>query len=401
MTTARVKYLAAVKRLAAVETSRKASNQHELNGSGALRELLGAESVKSQPATWLRLSDEGDPLLEQTMYSWYDSRRDDDTRSAEWRLYYTGDPPIQEGDLLVCLKRKGDSQLALIVAPLGSTWETQLIAMFGEPDPRAGTFSIVQIETVPPLFAEVAYQLFAALGWNERTVEPQPKDLELVLAKFGGSFPQTREFSLFARSLVETSTEDPDGTLLLWWRREEALFRALEEHGLSARLASARPFKGVDDFIACSLSVQNRRKSRAGHALENHVAALLDLKRLRYERNPVTEGARRPDFILPGAREYQDDKFPLGLLTTLAAKTTCKDRWRQVLNEAAKLPTKHLLTLEPAISTQQLSEMHEEGVRLIVPQEMLSTYKPPSGMALLTVGEFLEEAQGRQDRMPR
>ena len=30
----------------------------------------------------------------------------------------------------------------------------------------------------------------------------------------------------------------------------------------------------VDDFIRFSLSVQNRRKSRAGHAFENHVEKL-------------------------------------------------------------------------------------------------------------------------------
>ena len=41
----------------------------------------------------------------------------------------------------------------------------------------------------------------------------------------------------------------------------------------------------------------------------------------------------------------------------LAAKTSCKDRWRQVLAEADRIRTKHLLTLEPAISKIQTAEM--------------------------------------------
>ena len=41
----------------------------------------------------------------------------------------------------------------------------------------------------------------------------------------------------------------------------------------------------------------------------------------------------------------------------LAVKSTCKDRWRQILAEADRLPVKHLLTLEPGISVAQTDEM--------------------------------------------
>ena len=37
-------------------------------------------------------------------------------------------------------------------------------------------------------------------------------------------------------------------------------------------------------------------------------------------------------------------------------KSTCKDRWRQVLSEADRIPNKHLFTLEAAISENQTSK---------------------------------------------
>src|SRR4029079_2208719 len=127
---------------------------------------------------------------------------------------------------------------------------------------------------------------------------------------------------------------------------EEGLFRAFEERGLSQRLMRTPPFNDVEEFIRFSLSVQNRRKSRAGHALENHMAALFELRGIRAARGAQTEGSRRPDFLLPGEKEYRDAGYPDSRLLMLAAKTTCKDRWRQVLDEAKRIRSKHLLTLE-------------------------------------------------------
>ncbi len=43
----------------------------------------------------------------------------------------------------------------------------------------------------------------------------------------------------------------------------------------------------------------------------------------------------------------------------LAVKTTCKDRWRQILNEAQRIKPKHLLTLQEGVSHRQFDEMQE------------------------------------------
>src|SRR5690606_20658382 len=157
--------------------------------------------------------------------------------------------------------------------------------------------------------------------------------------------PTTREFSAYARkTLPDIHPQDGhDEVLMAWMEREEILFRTLEKHIIGERLAQG--FDGdVDGFISFSLSVQNRRKSRAGLAFENHLEILFEECGIRYTRTPVTEHKSKPDFIFPGEKEYHDRSFDSLRLTMLGVKSSCKDRWRQVLAEADRIEKKHLLT---------------------------------------------------------
>src|SRR3546814_1796322 len=95
---------------------------------------------------------------------------------------------------------------------------------------------------------------------------------------------------------------------------------------------------------------------------------------IRYKRTATTENKSKPDFLLPGQEEYYDPAFNPLLLTMLAVKSTCKDRWRQVLAEADKIDDKHLLTLEPRISANQTSEMQAKRLQLVVPRPLHKTY---------------------------
>src|SRR5690606_17512865 len=90
----------------------------------------------------------------------------------------------------------------------------------------------------------------------------------------------------------------------------------------------------VDEFIAFSLSVQNRRKARAGFAFENNLAVIFEFNKIKYTHGGRTERNNKPDFLFPGEQEYHNPVFPTELLTMLGLKTTAKDRWRQVLSEA-------------------------------------------------------------------
>ena len=73
-------------------------------------------------------------------------------------------------------------------------------------------------------------------------------------------------------------------------------------------------------------------------------------------------------------------------------KTTCKDRWRQVLNEADRLRSqnKFLCTLQQGISSAQLEEMKSEKVVFVVPERYIKTYPEKYQQDIWTVKKFIE-----------
>ena len=75
----------------------------------------------------------------------------------------------------------------------------------------------------------------------------------------------------------------------------------------------------------------------------------------------------------------------------LAVKTTCKDRWRQILSEADRIPRKHLLTLEAPISLAQTNEMTGAGVHLVIPVHLHALFEPEQQHALMSVRTMLGE----------
>ncbi len=192
-----------------------------------------------------------------------------------------------------------------------------------------------------------------------------------------------------------TAQDDPDAVVVAWIEREEVLFRTLERHLIGDRLQAGFA-DDVDAFIAFSLSVQNRRKSRAGMALANHVEVVLQHNGLRYKREATTEKRAGPDFLFPGEVEYFNPDWPASALTMLGAKTTCKDRWRQVLAEADRIEAKHLLTLEPGISVTQTDEMRKENLQLVIPAGIHVTYKPIQREQIIKVADFITIVRERQ-----
>lgn len=80
----------------------------------------------------------------------------------------------------------------------------------------------------------------------------------------------------------------------------------------------------------------------------------------------------------------------------LGVKSTCKDRWRQVLSEARRIENKHLFTLEPGISENQTAEMGENRLTLVLPKSLHDSYKPVQQASLMQLGQFIELARKRQ-----
>lgn len=210
-------------------------------------------------------------------------------------------------------------------------------------------------------------------------------------------FPTTTEISREARSIYASTKgkeisadrdifKNPDRELLNWLSTEFNLFKAIENKRYEAYINE--PLGSVDSLIEVANTILNRRKSRAGASLENHLVEMFTLHELPFTHQPVTEGKKKPDFIFPGQEYYFQDRYKEKLVF-LAAKTTCKDRWRQILNEADRIEQKHLFTLQQGISENQLEEMYEKEVVLVVPEEYQSYYPPSYRDEILNLGEFI------------
>lgn len=142
--------------------------------------------------------------------------------------------------------------------------------------------------------------------------------------------------------------------------------------------------------------MQNRRKSRVGYAFENHLAEIFTRHNLAFETGSgsrVTENKSKPDFLFPSFKAYHDPSFPTDNLYLLGAKTTCKDRWRQVLSEGDRIDQKFLATLEPSISEAQTDEMRSKNLQLVVPFAIHGTFKAEQRSWLYSLGDFVCEVK--------
>ena len=391
----------ASKKLSKVEIIDVCSNQHEFNGVSDLKRLFGNDSASKKiiPTTFLYLSDyDEDYIQSEGRMTWYDSRKEHPTRS-EFRLYYPYNAPMahaSEGDELIIAQKTDNTALA-IICENGSTISSQLKWMFGFPNElHSGTFSVREdlVEDQDRL-SYVSKIILDLIGID--TEDGNEAYLDELQEKFK-EFPSTREFSEYARGTLNIDPlNDPDKTLMLWVEREDILFRTLEKHLIDDMLEKwSRNIPKTDEFIAFSLSVQNRRKSRAGSALENHMEALLISYDLAYTRGGTTENKFKPDFIFPSIEKYHDPTFPESSLTMLGAKTTCKDRWRQVLSEAERIKNKHLLTIQPAISENQLEQMRCSNLQLVIPKGIHETYPENERKWLMSIEEFIDYIQAKQ-----
>lgn len=211
-----------------------------------------------------------------------------------------------------------------------------------------------------------------------------------IPAKWMSEFPTGKEIILFAAEHYPTVLSDPDKKLIERRKIEYEIFLQIERIHVIDIIRKG--FKTVDEFIFVANSISNRRKSRAGRSLELHLEQLfLEHGLTSFDTQVPTEGSKKPDFIFPSAAAYQDYDFPSDKLRMLAVKTTCKDRWRQILNEADRIKNIHLFTLQEGVSLSQFREMQQEGVTLVVPSSLHAKYPEEIRGCLVTLGEFIRE----------
>lgn len=215
-------------------------------------------------------------------------------------------------------------------------------------------------------------------------------------------FPPTQDLSKEARLCydiahditIKSILKDPDRNILNWLDAEYQLFKMIENDRYSQKIKT--PFSSLEELIEIALTILNRRKSRAGKSLENHLAETFTLFKISFESQVVTENNKRPDFLFPSQEAYLNLGFNDQKLLLLASKTTCKDRWRQILNEADRIRTKHLFTLQQGISSNQLDEMFRSNVQLVVPRTYLPNFPEKYRDRILTLDSFIKHIQSTQ-----
>lgn len=176
----------------------------------------------------------------------------------------------------------------------------------------------------------------------------------MVLKKPGDAVRQIVsgiEFDLYRQHEVRARGSKLVGLML--GEREQPTVRSLV-----TRLV--RDFGGLYSEM---LNASQQRKARVGTGFESHIRSLLDAGSVPYAEQKVV-GSLRPDFVLPGVELYRSSS-PDALV--LSAKTTLRERWKQVIMEKRQCPV-FLATMDEKVAVASVRKMKEHDVYLVVPE---------------------------------
>ena len=208
-------------------------------------------------------------------------------------------------------------------------------------------------------------------------------------------FPCGAEIINKVISLRPLESQKPDVKIMKRRECEFEVFQSIEEFIELQRITNG--FNSLEEFINCAQTILQRRKARSGRSLELHTRAIFIeeglIENIDFSHQPESEKGKKPDFLFPAQESYKDKNFPSSKLRMLAVKTTCKDRWRQILNEADRIPQKHLFTLQEGISENQHKEMKEAGVKLVVPEGLIKAYPSVVQPELQTLESFIADVR--------
>lgn len=149
----------------------------------------------------------------------------------------------------------------------------------------------------------------------------------------------------------------------------------------------------LPEIDALMLSASQQRKSRAGYSYEHQIEAMLVGGGIPHEKQVVlTVNKKRPDFVLPSLSVLEaEDSLGLASLI-LSAKTTLRERWKQVDREKG-LVDLYLATVDENVSGNSIEDMASFGVILVVPERFKKSkdaeYESHSNV--ITFREFCDE----------
>ena len=250
------------------------------------------------------------------------------------------------------------------------------------------------------LETQVALGIEIISGWGiygdvQRDTEGQDECLRQRFHDFMtglDDFPSGDDFSGETRmSLIECVRSftdwSADAKIIKSRDTEYELFKIVEQSICGPIIE--RGFRNIDEFVSAANSITNRRRARAGRSFENHIRFILDDAAIPFESQPDIDG--RPDFIIPSADAYHDRNYPVDRLFVVGAKTTSRERWRQLLDEGRRVPRKYFMTLQPNMSNKQYTAIVDANVRLVVPNSLHGGYPAnTSADGLLSVDGFID-----------
>jgi len=313
---------------------------------------------------------------------WYNDKTRNETRITRWNLpSRVLDPDLTGGLILMAFHKPPNSN-----ADYARIWICQNIAEESVIEDRIGVIEPGEGVIHYPLPTATAQPLVPAQTEKRCSLaenEIPPEWLQ--------RFPSPQELIARALQMTPVDADTPDSRLIQRRECETSLFYSVERATVLPIVQGG--FASVEAFIDCANSVTNRRKSRAGQSLELHLKTIFDEEQLPCAHGAVSEGNKKPDFLFPSQTSYQNPAWPAGKLRMLGAKTTCKDRWRQILNEADRIPQKHLFTLQEGVSENQFQEMRTAGVILVIPESLRSRYPKPIRPELICLETFIGQTR--------
>lgn len=187
----------------------------------------------------------------------------------------------------------------------------------------------------------------------DATKSPCWLDATKIPSKWLETFPSPQEVFDTALKFRSYRHLAPDKRVLSRRECEYAVFRSVEHTVETATIEQG--FSTIDSFLSKAQTILQRRKSRSGRSLELQLRAIFNEEGIPCAFQPTTESGRRPDFIFPSQAAYDNFNYPADRLRMLAAKTTVKERWRQAIDEADRIPIKHIFTLQEGVSERQFA----------------------------------------------
>lgn len=204
-------------------------------------------------------------------------------------------------------------------------------------------------------------------------------------------FPSGREIVEWSIRFRSDKNLDVDRRLLRRRECEFEIFQSIERVQYLPVIEAG--FRSVPEFVSFANTILQRRKSRGGRSLELQAEQIFVEENLKpgidFEAMPDKKVDGAPDFVFPSISAYQDSSWPPSKLCILAAKTTFKDRWRQVTKEALRVETKHLLTLQEGVSEKQFAEITASGIVLVVPSGLQDKYPRSVRSSLMSLESFM------------